>query len=125
VGIDAEISNLEWAQWLEQVFRGKDYGLTIVSHTEPMDINIYARPDYYFQYDSPAFQALMDDLNAATDPAERSAILKAAQTMISEDYVNGYLFQLARTSVVNAKIRGMWENSPTQANDLTGVSWVD
>ncbi len=125
VGIDAEISNLEWAQWLEQVFRGKDYGLTIVSHTEPMDINIYARPDYYFQYDSPAFQALMDDLNAATDPAARSAILKAAQTMISEDYVNGYLFQLARTSVVNAKIKGMWENSPTQANDLTGVSWAD
>ena len=34
VGIQTEISNLEWAQWLEQVFRGKDYGLTIVSHTE-------------------------------------------------------------------------------------------
>ena len=38
VGIETEISNLEWAQWLEQVFRGKDYGLTIVSHTEPMDM---------------------------------------------------------------------------------------
>ncbi|MEM1099866.1 MAG: ABC transporter substrate-binding protein, partial [Planctomycetota bacterium] len=48
VGIETEISNLEWAQWLEQVFRGKDYDLTIVSHTEPMDINIYARPEYYF-----------------------------------------------------------------------------
>jgi len=125
VGIETEISNLEWAQWLEQVFRGKDYGLTIVSHTEPMDIGIYARPDYYFQYDNPAFQALMNDLNAATDPAKRSAILKEAQTIISNDYVNGYLFQLARTSVINSKIQGMWENSPTQANDLTGVSWAD
>jgi len=125
VGIETEISNLEWAQWLEQVFRGKDYGLTIVSHTEPMDIGIYARPDYYFQYDNPAFQALMEDLNAATDPAKRSAILKEAQTIISNDYVNGYLFQLARTSVINSKIQGMWENSPTQANDLTGVSWAD
>ncbi|MBZ0127787.1 MAG: ABC transporter substrate-binding protein [Rhodobacteraceae bacterium] len=125
VGIDAEISNLEWAQWLEQVFKGKDYGLTIVSHTEPMDIGIYARPDYYFQYDSPAFQQLMKDLDAATDPAKRSAILKEAQTMIAKDYVNGYLFQLARTSVINSKIMGMWENSPTQANDLTGVYWAD
>jgi peptide/nickel transport system substrate-binding protein len=53
VGIETEIENLEWAQWLEQVFRGKDFDLTIVSHTEPMDINIYARPDYYFQYDDP------------------------------------------------------------------------
>ena len=125
VGIDAEISNLEWAQWLEQVFKGKDYGLTIVSHTEPMDIGIYARPDYYFQYDNPAFQQLMKDLDATSDPAKRSEILKKAQTMIAEDYVNGYLFQLARTSVINSKIRGMWENSPTQANDLTGVSWAD
>ncbi|MFK8032564.1 MAG: ABC transporter substrate-binding protein, partial [Hyphomicrobiales bacterium] len=65
VGITVEISNLEWAQWLEQVFRGKDFGLSIVSHTEPMDIGIYARPDYYFQYDNPAFQTLMEDLNAS------------------------------------------------------------
>jgi peptide/nickel transport system substrate-binding protein len=125
VGIDAEISNLEWAQWLEQVFKGKDFGLTIVSHTEPMDIGIYARPEYYFQYDNPAFQLLMTDLNLASDPEKRSAILKEAQTMIAKDYVNGYLFQLARTSVANAKIKGLWENSPTQATDLTGVSWSD
>jgi peptide/nickel transport system substrate-binding protein len=46
------------------------------------------------------------------------------QTMISEDYVNGYLFQLAKTGVANANIEGLWENSPTQANDLTGVRWT-
>ncbi|MEP0521598.1 MAG: ABC transporter substrate-binding protein [Hyphomicrobiales bacterium] len=125
VGITVEISNLEWAQWLEQVFRGKDFGLSIVSHTEPMDIGIYARPDYYFQYDNPAFQKLIEDLNASTDPAERTGILQMAQKMISEDYVNGYLFQLANTGVANAKIEGLWANAPTQAVDLTGVSWTD
>jgi len=83
VGIDVEVSNLEWAQWLEQVFRGHDFDLTIVSHTEPMDIGIYARPDYYFQYDNPAFQALMTELTATTDPAARTALLQQAQTMIS------------------------------------------
>ena len=123
VGIQTEISNLEWAQWLEQVFRGKDYGLTIVSHTEPMDIGIYARPDYYFQYDNPAFQTLMTDLRSQSDPATRSAMLQKAQTIISEDYVNGFLFELAVPTVANAKIRGLWENAPTQATDLTGVSW--
>jgi peptide/nickel transport system substrate-binding protein len=123
VGIETEISNLEWAQWLEQVFRGKDYGLTIVSHTEPMDIGIYARPEYYFQYDNPAFQALMNELNAESDPAKRSAMLQKAQRIISDDYVNGYLFELAYSTVADAKIRGLWVNAPTQANDLTGVSW--
>ena len=125
VGIETEISNLEWAQWLEQVFKGKDFDLTIVSHTEPMDINIYARPDYYFQYGKPEFVALMDQLNLTSDPAARSQLLKDAQQMIADDYVNAYLFQLAYTSVRNAKIKGMWENAPTQANDLTGVSWTD
>jgi len=125
VGIETEISNLEWAQWLEQVFKGYDFDLTIVSHTEPMDINIYARPEYYFQYDNPAFQQLMTDLDLAADPAKRSEILGAAQKMIADDYVNGYLFQLARTGVADARIQGLWPNSPTQANDLTGVSWAE
>ncbi len=125
VGIETEISNLEWAQWLEQVFKGKDFGLTIVSHTEPMDIGIYARPDYYFQYDSPEFQKIMEDLNNTTDPAKRTELLQAAQKKIADDYVNGYLFQLANTGVVNAKLKGIWPNRPTQANDMTSVYWED
>ena len=112
-------------QWLEQVFRGKDFDLTIVSHTEPMDIGIYANPDYYFQYDSPEFQAIMTDLKLASNPVERSRLLRDAQQRIADDFVNGYLFQLARTGVANARIQGLWENAPTQANDLTGVSWAD
>ena len=125
VGLNIEISNLEWAQWLEQVFKGKDYNLTIVSHTEPSDINIYARPNYYFQYDSAVFQDLINDLGGTTDPKMRSTIIKKAQVMISENYVNGYLFQLAKTGVANKKIKGLWENSPTQANDLTSVMWSE
>jgi peptide/nickel transport system substrate-binding protein len=124
IGIEAEISNLEWAQWLEEAFGAKDFGMTIVSHTEPMDIGIYANPDYYFQYDNPAFQQLMTDLNLTTDPAMRSEMLKQAQTIISKDYVNGYLFELAVPTVAKAGLQGLWLNQPTAAVDLTGVSWA-
>ena len=71
------------------------------------------------------FVALMDKLTKTTDPAARSALLKEAQEMIAKDYVNAYLFQLAKTGVANARIEGLWENSPTQANDLTAVHWVE
>ncbi|AXI40556.1 ABC transporter substrate-binding protein [Sulfitobacter sp. SK011] len=125
VGIKAEIRNVEWAQWLETVFKGKNFGLTIVSHTEPMDIGIYAKPDYYFQYDNPAFQELMTKLNSTTDDAMRTQMMADAQRMISEDYVNGYLFQLAATSVAKAGVQGLWNNAPTQATDLTAVSWAE
>ncbi|MEO9685351.1 MAG: ABC transporter substrate-binding protein [Tateyamaria sp.] len=124
VGIKAEIINVEWAQWLETVFRGKSFGLTIVSHTEPMDIGVYANPDYYFQYDNPAFQGLIKTLNATTDPDARTKLLVEAETIIAKDAVNGYLFQLAQLSVAKAELQGLWTNAPTQATDLTGVSWA-
>ena len=125
VGIDAEISNLEWSQWLEEVFKAKDFGLSIVSHTEPMDIGIYANPEYYFQYDNANFQDLMIELNATADPAGRSALLAKAQTIISEDYVNGFLFELAVATVAKSGVKGLWVNQPTAAVDLTVVSWAN
>lgn len=125
VGIKVEITNVEWAQWLETVFRGKDFGLTIVSHTEPMDINIYARPEYYFQYDNKGFQELMTGLNTTTDPGKRIDLMQQAQKIISDDYVNGYLFQLAQLSVAKAGVQGLWTNAPTQATDLTAVRWAE
>lgn len=124
VGIETQITNLEWAQWLEEVFRGKNFGLTIVSHAEPFDIGIYARPDYYFQYDSAEFRDLSAALSAETDPGARADLLAAMQRRIAEDYVNAYLFQLATPTVADAKLRGLWRDAPTQATDLTGVYWA-
>ncbi|EDQ06420.1 Glutathione-binding protein GsiB [Sulfitobacter indolifex] len=125
VGIKAQITNVEWAQWLETVFKGKDFGLSIVSHTEPMDINIYANPDYYFQYDNAEFQSLIAEFNKTADPAARSEMLAKAQQIIAEDYVNGFLFQLAFPTIAKAEVQGLWVNAPTQATDLSGVSWAD
>ena len=62
---------------------------------------------------------------ATADPAARTELAHRLQTIISDDYVNGFLFQLPKTGVADAKINGLWRNAPTQANDLTGVSWSD
>ncbi|MGF1474402.1 MAG: ABC transporter substrate-binding protein [Geminicoccaceae bacterium] len=126
VNIDARLIPVEWAQWLEQVFRGdRDFDLTIVSHTEPMDIEIYARDDYYFAYGEPAFKELMTSLNEATDEAARRDLMGEAQRMIADDAVNGFLFQLAKHGVWKTEIEGLWHNSPVQANDLTQVRWAN
>ena len=123
VGIKLEIIPVQWAQWLDQVFKNKDFDLTIVSHTEPMDIGIYTRPKYYFQYRNAGFNAVIEDLNVTADPKKRYALMGAAQAILAKDAVNGYLFQLAKLGIWNKNVMGLWENSPVQANDLTGVSW--
>ena len=125
IGIEAQITNVEWAQWLEQVFKNHDFDLTIISHTEPMDIGIYARPDYYFGYDDPVMRALIAGVDATADPAEQAEILRAAQERIAGRFVNAFLFQLPKTGVADARIRGLWANSPTQANDMTAVYWAE
>jgi peptide/nickel transport system substrate-binding protein len=125
VGIQLEIIPVEWADWLKQVFTDKDYDLSIVSHTEPNDIGIYARKDYYFNYDNPAFDKVLDELNLTSDDAKRTALYQQAQKILADDAVNGFLFELPKIGIWDAKVEGLWENSPIQANDLTQVKWVD
>jgi peptide/nickel transport system substrate-binding protein len=124
VGINAKIENIEWAQWLDQVFTRGDFDLTIVSHTEPNDIGIYARDDYYFHYAKPEFKALMTALAAAPTDADRKRILQDAQRMLADDAVNAFLFQLPKIGVWNARLNGQWVNSPVQANDMTAAYWT-
>jgi peptide/nickel transport system substrate-binding protein len=125
VGIKLELINVEWAQWLEDVYTNKDFDLTIVSHVEPFDIGNYANPDYYFGYDNPEFQALIDKLNGTTDEAARKELAIEAQTILAKDAVNGYLFELAQTGVWNAKLEGMWQNSPIEGLVLRDIRWVE
>ena len=123
VGIDAGVRPVEWAEWLSKVFRGKEYDLSIVAHTEPADINIYGRPDYYFHVEDARFDEIMTALDSESDPDGRIALLKEAQERIAEDAVNAFLFQLPKIGIWDARLSGLWQNSPIQANDITGVAW--
>lgn len=122
-GVRVKIENLEWAQWLDQVYGRHAFDLTIVSHAEPMDYAIYDKPDYYFGYHSQAFHGLMEALKAATDEGQRTAILGQIQRRIADDAVNGFLFQFPRLGVFDARLKDFWVNSPTQTIDLHGASF--
>ena len=126
IGVSVELEPVEWAHWLEQTFRAYDYDMTIVSHTEPLDIAIYARGlDYYFGYTSAEFDAVIGELAATTNPVERTALYGDAQRILAEDEAAVFLFQFAKHGVHDSRLRGLWANSPIQANDLTGVSWAE
>jgi peptide/nickel transport system substrate-binding protein len=123
-GIRVKIENLEWAQWLDQVFKRHQFDLTIVEHVEPMDYDIYGRKDYYFGYDSPAFDALLARLNAAPDATTRRALLGDIQRKIADDSVNGFLFQSSRIGIWKAGLNGLWVNAPIAANVVSGA-WFE
>ncbi len=123
VGINAKIQDVEWAQWLSGVYKDHNYDLTIISHVEPLDIGIYANPNYYFQYDSPAFQAIYKKVTTAPDLEAYKAALVEAQKQLAADAVNAFLFQLPNVTVANADLQGLWKNAPIFVNDLSAMSW--
>ena len=123
VGINAKIEEVEWAQWLSGVYKDHNYDLTIISHVEPLDIGIYANPNYYFQYDSPAFQAIYAKVTSAPNLDAYKAALAEAQKKLAEDSVNAFLFQLPNVTVASAQLQGLWKNAPIFVNDLSAMSW--
>ena len=107
IGIDLKLENLEWAQWLDQVYARHDFDMTIIGHAEPLDYDIYGRDDYYFGYDSPAFKALLATLEDTVDLKRRDALLGDIQRKLAEDAVNGFLFQYPKLDVWNAHLTGI------------------
>lgn len=124
VGINVKIVNVEWAQWLQDVFTNKDYDLSIVSHVEPNDFGVFARDSYYFNYHSDAYKKIIADLNLTTDPAKRTALKQDAQRQLAKDYAAIFLFELADITVADKDLKGLWENAPIPAVDLTDVYWA-
>ncbi len=124
-GIEVNIENMQWPRWLDVVYKQKNYDLSIVSHVEPNDINIYANPDYYFQYDDREFRDIIARADTALDTKERHAHLGEAQRKLATDCVNGFLFQLAKAGVARRELKGLWRNWPLFVNDMAAVHWED
>jgi ABC-type dipeptide/oligopeptide/nickel transport system permease component/ABC-type transport system substrate-binding protein len=106
-GIRVSIVNLEWAQWLDQVYSRHDFDMSIVGHAEPMDYDIYARDDYYFGYSSAVFKALIADLEDTTDPERRRTLLGQVQHQLADDAVNGFLFQYPKLAIWNVHLHDL------------------
>jgi peptide/nickel transport system substrate-binding protein len=121
IGIRVRIENLEWAQWLDQVYTRHDFDMSIVGHAEPLDYDIYARDDYYFGYSNPQFKALIAALDDSVEPAMRTDLLQQIQRKLSEDAVNGFLFQYPRLDIWNAHLHGIEFDNPLGVVDVSGA----
>ena len=124
VGIAAKQESVEWAQWLSGVYAQKAYDLTIISHVEPLDFGNFARPGYYWNYESAQFNALWAQISSTADSAQRLKLMADAQRLVADDAVAAYLYQPTWITVASARLKGMWTDMPIFANDLAALSWA-
>ncbi|MDH0846648.1 MULTISPECIES: ABC transporter substrate-binding protein [Delftia] len=124
IGIRAKLQNVEWAQWLSGTYTLKNYDLTLISHVEPFDLGNFAKPDYYWGYQSSQFNELYDKIKNASRPADRSRLLGDAQRLLAQDCVHAFLYTPQWVTVANKNLRGLWKDMPVFVNDLSALSWA-
>ncbi|MBK0391804.1 ABC transporter substrate-binding protein [Ramlibacter algicola] len=124
VGIRAKLQNVEWAQWLSGVYGNRNYDMTIISHVEPFDLGNFAKPDYYWNYQSPKFDDLYDRIRKTQKPADRARLLGEAQRLVAQDCVHAFLYQPQWVTVANRNVKGLWKDMPIFVNDLSALSWA-
>jgi peptide/nickel transport system substrate-binding protein len=117
------MENIEWAQWMSGVYGQKAYDLTVIAHVEPLDFGNFARPNYYWGYESAAFNELWTKIQATAKAEDRHKLMVEAQRLVAEDAVAAYLYQPTWITVANARLKGLWKDVPLFANDLSGLSW--
>ncbi|NYT65367.1 ABC transporter substrate-binding protein [Alcaligenaceae bacterium] len=118
VGINAKIEVLEWAQWLDTVFRRKAYEISIVSQPDPWTIFNYLDPNYFYQYESEDFAKIMARAEQAETDQEFETAMHEAQRKLASDAPSGWLFSLSHVTVHSARISGVWKNAPNKINEM-------
>ncbi len=123
VGIVAKTQNVDWAQWLSGTYGNKNYDLTLISHVEPFDLANFAKPDYYWGYQSAKFNDLFNQIKNAPRPQDRARLLGDAQKLLADDAVHAFLYQPQWITVANKNLKGLWKDMPVFVNDLSALSW--
>lgn len=126
IGVTMNIEPTEFpAKWVQDVLKGRDYDMTIVAHAEPMDIDIYARDPYYFNYKNPEFNDVLKKIEATSDTAEQDKLYGEAQKILADDVPALFLFVMPKLGIWDRKLKGLWENEPIPSNVLTEVYWEE
>ncbi len=126
IGVTMTIETTEFpAKWVADVLKAADFDMTIVAHAEPMDIDIYARDPYYFNYRNPAFNEVVASVEKTADAAAQDSLYGDAQKILARDVPALYLFVMPKLGVWDRKVRGLWENEPIPSNVLTDVHWEE
>lgn len=127
VGVNAKINQVEWATWLEETYRGRNFEATIVS----FDAHGVAASDLLarFQstngknminFNSEAYDAKYKEATSTTDDEAQTAAFKECERILTEEAANVYIQDVA-SFVALAKGYGGFEFYPLYVCDFSKI----
>ena len=129
VGVTAKIEPVEWATWLSDVYKGRDYQATVVG----LDFNL-APSDVVKRYQSTASNNFVNYVNeayditfakalAAVDEQEKIAAYKELQKLLFDDAASVYIQDPALLTAVSKELGG-YTFYPVYVQDMSLVYFV-
>lgn len=111
-GIDLKVNVVEFTTWLQDVYKNKQYDLSMIDHNESHDFAQWADPTYYYGYDNKQVQDLYAKAMLCSNPKESSKLLAKAARIVSKDSPADWLLNYR---VVTAKVKNL-EGMPFDMN---------
>ncbi|WP_080834463.1 ABC transporter substrate-binding protein [Cohnella massiliensis] len=126
IGVKVKIEPVEWAVWLDRIYKGRDYDSTIIGLDGKLDpyqiLNKYLSdsPNDFFNYKNPEFDSTLKAAVAESDDAKRVELYKKAQTILTQDAAAIYIMDPNTNIALNKKLAG-YKTYPLYVQDLSSV----
>ncbi|MBH5316977.1 ABC transporter substrate-binding protein [Paenibacillus sp. GSMTC-2017] len=126
VGIKVKIEPVEWAVWLERIYKGRDYDTTIIGldgKLNPHDIlskYLSDAKNNFFNYKNTEFDATLNSALTENDLAKRIELYKKAQTILTNDAAALYIMDPNLNVALKKNIAG-YTQYPIYVQDLSTV----
>ena len=130
VGITAELSEVEWNTWLQDVYANRNFEATVIGFdasnltanallqrwTSDADKNM-------INFNNSAYDALIAQANETTDDAARTELYLQAERILTEQAANVYVQDLADFVAINKQLSG-YEFYPLYVMDLAKIAYT-
>lgn len=129
VGIKVKIEPVEWAVWLQRIYKGRDYDTTIIGldgKLNPYDIlNKYLSdsPNNFFNYKSTLFDSTLKGALTEINTDKRVELYKKAQTILTDDAAALYIMDPNLNVALKKNLAG-YKQYPIYVQDLSTVYWT-
>lgn len=131
IGVTANIKQVEWGTWVEDVYGGRNFEGT-VSAFDSSTLTASGMlqrwtSDYgknMINFNNAEYDAVYAQAAACTDEAEQTALFKQLQTILAEEAANVYIQDLYDMVAVNPYLDGL-QFYPMYVLDLSTVEWTD
>jgi len=130
IGITVETNIVEWAYWLEEVYTGRNYDLTVVGHTGRLDpFVLLARYDSesgenYFNYSNERVDEILRSVKQVQDEQERLDLYAEIQAILAEEVPALYIQSPVSLMIMDESLEG-FEVYPLDIYEIKDVHYVN